>query len=137
MSSYSASVARKHGFAVQGVKMYTNAKATVYRLLNGKYERLYLPAVFWSANTSATTGKTGTTESDALAVYVPSELHLTPQKDLIIKGSVSLTIDNSSDEAQSLSVKRLFDGYDVHTVMTCKVCDYGSKRMRHTELTVK
>lgn len=117
--------------------MYTNAKATVYRLLNGKYERLYLPAVFWSANTSATTGKTGTTESDALTVYVPSELHLTPQKDLIIKGSVPMTIDNSTDEAQSLSVKRLFDGYDVHTVMTCKVCDYGSGLMRHTELTVK
>lgn len=117
--------------------MYTNTKATVYRLIGGKYERIFLPHVFWDMKSTASTGKNGKTESDTVTVFLPLLLRLTPQKDLIIKDSVSLTIDNSSDEAQSLSVKKLFAGYDVHTVMACKVCDYGSKRMRHTELTVK
>ena len=27
--------------------MYTNTSATMYRLTDGKYERVYLPAVFW------------------------------------------------------------------------------------------
>lgn len=117
--------------------MYTNTKATVYRLTEGKYERIFLPHVFWDMKSTASTGKNGKTESDTVTVFLPLLLQLTPQKDLIIKGSVPLTIDNSTEETQSASVKRLFDGYDVHTVMTCKVCDYGSKRMRHTELTVK
>lgn len=117
--------------------MYTNTKATVYRLVEGKYERLFLPRVFWDMKSAATTGKNGKTESDTVTVLLPLLLQFTPQKDLIVKGSASLTIDNSSEEAQSASVKKLFDGYDVHTVMACRMCDYGSAEMRHTELDVR
>lgn len=69
--------------------------------------------------------------------FLPLLLQLTPQKDLIIKDSVPLTIDNSTEEAQSASVKKLFARYDVHTVMACRMCDYGSAEMRHTELDVR
>ncbi len=117
--------------------MYTNTKATVYRLTGGKYERIFLPRVFWDMKSTASTGKNGKTESDTVTVFLPLLLQLTPQKDLIIKGSVPLTIDNSTEETQSASVKKLFAGYDVHTVMACRVCDYGSAEMRHTELDVR
>lgn len=117
--------------------MYTNTKATVYRLTGGKYERIFLPRVFWDAKSTALTSKNGKTESDTVTVFLPLLLRLTPQKDLIVKGSVPLTIDNSTEETQSASVKRLFEVYDVHTVMACRMCDYGSAEMRHTELTVK
>lgn len=118
--------------------MYTNAEATVYRLTRGKYERIFLPRVFWDAKSSASTGKNGKTESDTVTVFLPLLLQLTPQKDLIIKGSVPLTIDNSTEETQSASVKKLlFAGYDVHTVMACRMCDFGSAGMRHTELEVR
>lgn len=117
--------------------MYTNTKATVYRLIGGKYERIFLPRVFWDMKSTASTGKNGKTESDTVTVFLPLLLRLTPQKDLIIKGSVPLTIDNSTEETQSASVKKLFAGYDVHTVMACRVCDYGSAEMRHTELDVR
>lgn len=117
--------------------MYTNTKATVYRLVGGKYERIFLPRVFWDMKSTASTGKNGKTESDTATVFLPLLLRLTPQKDLIIKDSVSLTIDNSTEEAQSASVKKLFAGYDVHTVMACRMCDYGSAEMRHTELDVR
>ena len=106
--------------------MYTNTKATVYRLIGGKYERIFLPRVFWDMKSTASTGKNGKTESDTVTVFLPLLLQLTPQ-----------TIDNSTEEAQSASVKKLFAGYDVHTVMACRVCDYGSAEMRHTELDVR
>lgn len=117
--------------------MYTNTKATVYRLTGGKYERIFLQRVFWDMKSTASTGKNGKTESDTVTVFLPLLLQLTPQKDLIIKGSVPLMIDNSSEETQSASVKKLFNGYDVHMVMACRVCDYGSAEMRHTELDVR
>lgn len=117
--------------------MYTNTKATVYRLVEGKYERIFLPRVFWDMKSTASASKNGKTESDTVTVFLPSLLQLTPQKDLIIKGSVPLTIDNSTEETQSASVKRLFNGYDVHTVMGCWMCDFGSAGMRHTELDVR
>ena len=44
--------------------MYTNTKATVYRLIGGKYERIFLPHVFWDMKSTASTGKNGKTESD-------------------------------------------------------------------------
>lgn len=116
--------------------MYSNGIATIYRLLNGKYTRLRLPC-FWSGRSNASTGKIGETESDTVSVYLPRVLPCTPQKDLIVKGSVTLDVDNTTDEAQSASLKSLFDTYDVHTIMSCKVCDYGSAAMRHTELEVK
>lgn len=117
--------------------MYTNTKATVYRLIEGKYERIFLPRVFWDMKSTASTSKNGKTESDTVTVFLPLLLQLTPQKDLIIKDSVPLTIDNSTEEAQSASVKKLFAGYDVHTVMACRMCDYGAAEMRHTELDVR
>ena len=117
--------------------MYTNTKATVYRLIGGKYERIFLPRVFWDMKSTASTGKNGKTESDTVTVFLPLLLQLTPQKDLIIKDSVPLTIDNSTEEAQSASVKKLLAGYDVHTVMACRMCDFGSAGMRHTELEVR
>lgn len=117
--------------------MYTNAKATVYRLVDGKYEKISLSNVFWDMKSSASAGKNGVTESDAVTVFLPQCLWLTPQKDLIIKGSASTTIDNSSEKAQSDGIKKLFAKYDVHTVMSCRVCDYGSAEMWHTELEVK
>ncbi len=117
--------------------MYTNAEATVYRLTRGKYERIFLPRVFWDMKSTASTGKNGKTESDTVTVFLPLLLRLTPQKDLIVKGSVPLIIDNSTEETQSASVKRLFEVYDVHTVMACRMCDYGSAEMRHTELDVR
>jgi hypothetical protein len=117
--------------------MYTNTKATVYRLTGGKYERIFLPRVFWDMKSTASTGKNGKTESDTVTVFLPLLLQFTPQKDLIIRGSVPLTIDNSTEGAQSASVKKLFDGYDVHTVMGCRMCDFGSAGMRHTELEVR
>lgn len=117
--------------------MYTNTKATVYRLVGGKYERMTFPKVFWDMKSSASTNKSGTTESDTVTVFIPSVISLTPQKDLIIKGSATLPIDNSSEQAQSASVKRLFEVYDVHTVMACRACDFGSAGMRHTELDVR
>ena len=101
--------------------MYTNTKATVYRLIGGKYERIFLPHVFWDMKSTASTGKNGKTESDTVTVFLPLLLQLTPQKDLIIKGSVPLTIA----------------GYDVQTVMACRMCDFGSAGMRHTELEVR
>ncbi len=124
-------------YFIGGKGVYTNTKATVYRLTGGKYERIFLPRVFWDMKSTASTGKNGKTESDTVTVFLPLLLQLTPQKDLIIKGSVPLTIDNSTEETQSASVKKLFAGYDVHTVMACRVCDYGSAEMRHTELDVR
>lgn len=90
--------------------MYTNTKATVYRLIGGKYERIFLPHVFWDMKSTASTGKNGKTESDTVTVFLPLLLRLTPQKDLIIKDSVPLTIDNSTEEAQGASVKSFLPG---------------------------
>lgn len=59
---------------------------------------------------TASTGKNGKTESDTVTVFLPLLLQLTPQKDLIIKGSVPLTIDNSTEETQSARREKLLPG---------------------------
>ncbi len=62
--------------------MYTNTKATVYRLIGDKYERIFLPHVFWDMKSTASTGKNGKTESDTVTVFCRCSCNLLRRKTL-------------------------------------------------------
>lgn len=123
--------------------MYTNTSATLYRLTGGKYERVYLPAVFWEGVKQSNAVKSGMTVTDSVSVYIPygllGDVNFTVGKDILCRDNVGFEFDNTSEAAQSQSLKKLRE-LCKGTLLTVTAADakfYGSRSMWHYELSLK
>lgn len=123
--------------------MYTNTSATLYRLTDGKYERVYLPAVLWEGVKQSNAVKSGMTVTDSVSVYIPygllGDVNFTVGKDILCRGNIDFDFDNASEAAQSRSLGKLraLCGGTLLTVTAADAKFYGSRSMWHYELSLK
>lgn len=120
--------------------MYTNSTITLYRLINGAYERSGLSA-FYNSTQISTFNKTGNTTSDTITVFIPyveqlKKLKFTTGKDYIVKGLCDISIDCTTDKALSDSLK-LLKTHDFVTIMSADTKTYGSQSMWHYQLSCR
>ena len=121
--------------------MYTNTDMTLYHWNGTGYDKQEIRNVFWSHSHISNIGKTGKTDSDSVFISIPEYsavlLEVTTGKDLVVKGICPLEFDNTDQKAQSESLKLLKAEYEVFTVNAFDPKLYGSKFMRHYELSCK
>jgi trans-2-enoyl-CoA reductase len=121
--------------------LYTNADITLYSYQNGAYTRSLIKDVFWDEVKQSNLIKSGLTIVDSVKIFIPvssiSNLNTTTGKDIIVKGIVVVDIDNTSQAAQSASLKTLKETYGFITVSSCDKKLYGSKLMQHYQLSCK
>ncbi len=124
--------------------MLTNADMTLYSWQTGdKYIRTVIHDVNWQEVKQSNIDKTGLKDSDAIKIFIPaasfpsSGLSFTTSKDMVVKGVVTMDIDNTSAATASTSVKALKATYDVHGVSVADNKLYGSPNMQHYLLSCK
>lgn len=121
--------------------MYTNASATMYRFVNGNYERTTFDKVCWDESASASAAKNGMTSQYNVRVFIPysgAALKVTPGKDLMVEGTVDFTFDNSSEQSQAESLKRLREKCGkVYSVMSCDNKTLGYRPLWHYDILLK
>ena len=122
--------------------VYTNAETTLFKLTDGKYERIFIPRVFWDETKQANTVKSGMTVTDRVSLVIPynsvGELELAEGKDFFFKGEIALDVDNSSEKAQAESLKLLRNLYGAPlTVVSFDKKLLGSKELWHYEISLK
>ncbi len=121
----------------------TNTDMTLYNVgSDGKYTRIVIKDVFWQESKQSNIEKTGMASSDAVKVFIPItsapiNFNITTGKDLVIKGEITATIDNTSPQTISTSLKALTSSHDVHTVTICDAKLYGGPDLQHYLLTCK
>lgn len=118
--------------------MYTNTSCTLY-LKSDNYAKTYIEKCFLTHRKIASYEKNGLSypESAFVMFEIPEGKIFTEGKDFLIEGETNLTIDSSSQQAFSESMKDLNDAYDVYTIMVADEKDYGSPSMRHMEISCK
>lgn len=122
--------------------MYTNEKATLFKLTEGKYECVFFDEVFWDEVKHANTIKSGMTVTDSVSLYIPyadgEELNLKEGKDFFYKGKIEAEIDNTSAKAQADSLKELRSLHGAPlTVTSFDKKLFGSKNMWHYAVSLK
>lgn len=121
--------------------MKPNADITLYHFADGKYTRQVIKGVYWFAVKQSNVIKSGLTSADSVSIHIPitsvDNLEITTSKDLVISGIIDMEIDNTSQQAQSASLKELNSLYEVHTVTAYDPKLYGSRRLQHYELSCK
>lgn len=121
--------------------MKPNADITLYHYDDGKYTRQIINGVYWFAIKQSNVIKSGLVNADSVSIHIPvssaKNLEITTSKDLVINGTVTMDIDNTSQQTQSVSLKALNESYDVFTVTAFDPKLYGSRRMQHYELSCK
>lgn len=121
--------------------MIANSDMTLYHWDGSGYIRQEIRGVFWSSSQISNRNKTGQMDSDSVFICIPEDavknLEVTVGKDLTVQGSCPVIIDNSSPEARAESMDLIESAYDVFTVTAFDPKLYGSKRMRHYELSCK
>lgn len=121
--------------------MRPNADITLYHYKDGEYIRRVIKNVYWFAVKQSNVLKTGLVNTDSVSIHIPisstDSLEITTSKDLIVKGIVTMEIDNTSQQTQSASLKALNNLYEVHTVTAYDPKLYGSRRLQHYELSCK
>lgn len=118
--------------------MYTNTSCTLY-LKSEKYAKTYIEKCFLTHRKIASYEKDGLSypESAFVMCEIPEGKVFTEGKDFLVEGQTNLTIDGSSEQAFSQSMKTLKDTYDVFTIMVADEKSYGSASMRHLEISCK
>ncbi len=119
--------------------MYTNTSITLYLYSNGAYVRKNIANAFWDECKASNVLKSGMSNADSLKVFIPyaEEIHFTPARDLIVKGSVSYNIDTTSERTIAESKKYIQENYEAFTISSCDKKLYGSQSMWHYELSCK
>ncbi len=117
--------------------MYTNTSCTLY-LASNNYEAIIIPHCFLTHRKIYATSKLGLeyNESAFCMIQGNSSLSFSEGKDFLVDGVCDFTFDNSSEKGYSDSVKAL-KALDAYTVMIADWKNYGSKHMRHWEISCK
>lgn len=123
--------------------MYTNADITLYSCAkDGKFTRSVINKVFWQEVKQSNVEKTGLTSADSVKIFIPASsvpngLSLTTSKDLVIKGTITIEFDNTTQATISVSLTALKAAYSVYTVTVDDGKLYGSSSMQHYQLSCK
>ena len=121
--------------------IYTNTSVTLFRFVDGNYERMLFDKVCWDESESATTSKTGMTAQHSARVFIPysgTHLELTSGKDLMVKGTINFTFDNSSEQTKAESLKQLRKKCGkVYSVMSCDNKTLGHRPLWHYDILLK
>ena len=118
--------------------MYTNTSCTLY-LKSDNYAKTYIEHCFLTHRKIASYEKNGLSypESAFVMFDIPSGKTFSGGHDFLVEGSTELTIDNSTPQKFSESMKTLMATYDVFTIMCADEKSYGSASMRHMEISCK
>lgn len=123
--------------------MYSNSSMTVFRLIDKKYERIFIPKVLWDESVSSTVSKRGQMPDCKVRVFIRlSEVEpsftLDPEHDIAVKGLTNFEFDNTDERTQSESFHTLRkECGKIYSVLSCDKKDFGSLRMRHFDVLLK
>ena len=117
--------------------MYTNTSCTLY-LAKNNYEAIIIPHCFLTHRKIYAASKLGLeySESAFCVMQGNSSLSFTEGKDFLVDGVCEFQFDNSGDKQYSDSVKALKE-LGAYTIMMADWKNYGSKPMRHWEISCK
>lgn len=132
---------RYRSYVLWGVIMKVKVDITLIHVENRQYVKQVYEDCFWDCDQSANIIKTGLTNIDSLYVSIPlakaQNLKISNCKDFVIQGEIIESIDNTSEETQSASLKAIRNKYECFTVNSYSKKDHGSPRMHHWELSCK
>lgn len=121
--------------------MMTNADMTLYHWNGSGYERREIQEVWWEYSRISNMSRQGRTDADSVTILIPEasagDLSVTAGKDLVVKGICEFEFDNTSQKAQSESLKALKEEHEVFMVNAFDPMLYGSEEIRHYELSCK
>lgn len=116
-------------------------KITIFHLGSNGYEKNVYDKCFWDEDQATAIKKSGLASVDSLYVSIPysvvQSLEINKGKDYIIQGETTLEIDNTTEKAQSNSIKELKANHNLLTLSAGSLKNHGSKRMWHWELSGK
>lgn len=117
--------------------MYTNTSCTLF-LKSKDYKPVVIPHCFLTYTSIASANRVGLDYSEtAQCLFKGNEdLHFTLGKDLLIEGVTDLTVDTTSSKTLSESLSKIQYEGGV-TIMKADYKNYGSKFMRHWELSCR
>ena len=118
--------------------MYTNTSCTLYLHSNG-YQKITIPHCFLTHRSIAATSRTGLdyTESAFCMFKGSTSLSFTEGKDFLVEGICDFEFeDDNGGKKTSDSIKTL-NGLGAVTIMMADLKNYGSRSMRHWELSCK
>ena len=92
---------------------------TIYREVDGVWERHYVYGVLWQDVEGLNTMKSGLKDANSLDLTIPMKANFSPyKKDLAMKGIVDYQIQRKPSE--------LYEIGDVRTITTVDTYDFGS-----------
>lgn len=117
--------------------MYTNTSCTLF-LLSKNYEPVVIPHCFYTSTSIASASRQGLDYQESAECFFRGneDLKFTKGKDFLIEGSTDITIDCTTQKGISEGIKAIHDAGGL-TVMRADYKGYGSKRMRHWEISCK
>ena len=117
--------------------MYTNTSCTLF-LYSLKYKPVVISHCFLSQTSIASASRQGLdyTESAECMFKGHTDLKFTKGKDFLLEGSSSITFSDASQKGISDGLKAVHDAGGL-TIMRADYKAYGSKRMRHWEVSCK
>lgn len=97
---------------------------TFYRKVNDMWERYHVEGVLWQDTAGVNMIKSGLKDTNTLELYIPFSTGFKPLiGDFVIKGTIDYEIERKPSE--------LFELYDVRTITTVDVFDFGE--LKHYE----
>ena len=123
--------------------MYSNSSMTVFRFIDKKYERIFIPKVLWDESVSSTVSKSGQMPDCKARVFIRlTEVEpfftLDPEHDIAVKGLTNFEFDNTDERTQSGSFHTLRkECGKIYSVLSCDKKDFGTLRMRHFDVLLK
>lgn len=113
--------------------MYTNSMITHFEKKSGYKKSRYRAYVEKTSDNSFS--KEGESRKHSLFLAIPTTKELSfLEGDLIVLGDCTLSIDISSEKAESTTLKELSKRYKAYSIKSVEPCLIGSKRMWHYEL---
>lgn len=113
--------------------MITNVEITHYSKRNGYAKQSY--DAYVEENYTSSSSKQGEKSKHALFVSIPTEEKLNfCAGDFVLTGKVNDTIDSTTEENESKSIKSLKKQHQIFTITEVTPCFCGSKAVWHYEL---
>lgn len=117
--------------------MYTNTSCTLF-LYSQNYKPVVIPHCFFTHTSIVSASRQGLDyRESAQCMFKGNEkLIFTKGKDFLIEGISEITFEDTTQKGISEGIKAIHDANGL-TIMRADYKAYGSKRMRHWELSCK
>lgn len=114
--------------------MLINGDCTVYE--KDGYAKHLIQDVYWNDSRSQTVSKNGVQVSDSVIVYVYSDTYVPKAGDIIVKGTVDFSFDNSTQRSASESMREFRTLYpDFAVIKSVSNAMYGG--LPHIEIIAR